>query len=370
MIRKVLCIFLAVIILSVSQLAAAPPANAETVITQTKSEDIAAQTPLSVFLSYINQIKTIFISLFTYFEDLRSTEGKDILNNKFTLSYIARDAYFDLLENPAQDILSDKTNVNCSDIFSNSKQPWNIKREFTQENILKSYEYLNGYYTVGTLQITRFLVNFAGNKNALTGFLKENGVSGKAQGAELFFYPAMPLIIRVSVENSDYYYITVTEKSEFYGAGDSPYTYLLYDCDAFSEKFSPKEGKLIINGEELTDGSKVIFHSRGIDLPFFTLLDALDIEVEWLLTEPALFKINYNGMEHTFGYGNYREIMFHAQIISTDEYRLYNTYSQAAVSGDGDEFYLCGRLANNALSLLFRSSYTIDYDSLSVTISL
>lgn len=132
-----------------------------------------------------------------------------------------------------------------------------------------------GYYFIkecSAFKVQQSLIDFVGDKNAITNFLAENDIKDKVQYASLFIAPHTPVTLYVKTDNSNFF-ITINESLE-----DEGYVYRLYTQDEFKEKFTLKIGSLTIEGKESDIKTKV--YSKSADIPLLATLKEFGAEVK------------------------------------------------------------------------------------------
>lgn len=185
--------------------------------------------------------------------------------------------YREFIANPSIELLENSDDLLSYRISEENEEhieEWDIRSESkirTEESGL--------YYICNTAgPITTALIDFAGNIDA---YLLENNINASIDRCLLIFCDSqrvsnIPLTFWVRTSAGDFF-ITIEGAISNY--------YELYTHEAYYEKYRQKEGKLFVNGEDITQGNYVVFEHEGVYLPLVEIMEALDVAMEWVEDE-------------------------------------------------------------------------------------
>ena len=158
-------------------------------------------------------------------------------------------------------------------------------------------------------------LRFVGDTAELQAFLAEQGVTYEIEYVAVLETAANPVMTWEQNEEGNYFtssmdssiviWIRADGKSffinlkvQFDGPGDNMGTlvYQFYTHADFYELIRPREGTLIVNGVDITEGNHVEFHRDHAALSLLPVLRALGADVRWLDNEAA--SIVFNEIEY------------------------------------------------------------------------
>lgn len=175
--------------------------------------------------------------------------------------------------------------------------------EYLRDNNITSTVYDNeGYYTTNSntrFPINKELIDFLGNKEQVKKYLSENGVTNQADSIAMIDAPNMPVSVWVKTE-SENCYITINEE-----LSDKIYTYRFYNEKDYVKKYTPKNGKLIMNGKEIACKNVPKVYYNYADVPLLCVLKEFGADVE---RQENIIHININERKYE---------------LNTDKYTLY-----------------------------------------------
>jgi len=241
------------------------------------------------------RIISFFQRIIDFFKNLFLPSGKEPTLNSFTLYELGRDSFYNFIENPSQIFLEESRRIVALSKLSNSSL---IKHEFLNENPIVTGE-ADTFRLSSSWLVYGSLVDFAGNTAALEKYLSQNGVAGTIDNVALLHLANVPVTIWLSVNQASYF-ITVEHKSGYFARG---YNYSLYNHSDYVKKFGVKDGTLIVNGNDITDGNyvKIDIAYRLALLPLMATFEELGADVKWI--DNATISITYNAKEYVLDTG-------------------------------------------------------------------
>jgi len=290
-----------------------------------------------------------------------TTPKKEETVISFKLCYIAREVFYEFIRNPKQSLLEQEGNETDTYMFSESiDYPGKIRYEILSSDTVEIYDN-HDEINIPYLHITinNILLNFVGNKNEIGKYLKQNGITGNIESIIILaVYDYSPRTIWVEVDQENYF-ITI---DEMYNINEETNVYRIYNHSEYYEKFKVKDGKLIVNGKDITSDNYIKIHYRYAEFPLVETIKALGAKVEWQSKTTAL--VTYNNKKYiidTIEY-SFAEIGSIDNIIETPPggYSFYQVI--------GDDFILDSDLMKYVVNYM-GANINIDYENLTITIN-
>ena len=271
-------------------------------------------------------------------------------NNGVTVYYLDYDSFNEFTANPSEDILKQKVNNTATDVFSKNTAVYN-----ENGRNMKIGRYLPVYAS---------LVDFVNDRGMLEKFLNDNGFAGNIENVSMLEIQNMPVTIWLKTDNSNYF-ITVDERyDDVIGEDGSKYVYRLYTYPDYCGKFGDKDGKLIVNGKDITDGNYVKVNYSGAYIPLRPVMENLGAVLEWNAETNSVL-IFCNGKKYVFDIDNH------------SLYEAGTSNNMLIPPPGGGEIGYCkitdGRTIMNDYTLrvfirLMDAKINVDYDNLTVEI--
>ena len=205
-------------------------------------------------------------------------EYKMIFDNELTIYKISRDVFDCFLNEQFHSIL--KENCRSAHIYPADGE-W-----YTTNNTYR-------------VPIKNTLIQFVGDNEQLNSYLKDNGVNGVIKNMAIFDAPNTPLTLWLCVDEI-VWYITINETPL-----DTYYSYKLYSCNDYVDKFGRKNGFLYVNDELVETQSTPQIYYKYADVPLLCILESLGANIK---QENNKYTIKIN---------------MRTYVLSVDEYALY-----------------------------------------------
>ena len=206
--------------------------------------------------------------------------------------------FLDFIENPSEAILS-KSNHALYRFRRSAEYEGRLISEFDGEQRVHD---LNGPLPrVQNLMIHPELIDFFGYTDAVQRYLLANGITANVKNRVLigFFISGgsgLNYVLWVETDIGDYF-ITVRH-SHF--IAEPEYDFVLYSWEEFYESYKLRDGRLMINGEDVTEGLWLKFQNRTLYISFGDLMEALGSNnIEWDIDERIVW-FEYNGVDYIF----------------------------------------------------------------------
>jgi len=201
------------------------------------------------------------------------------------------DEFQNFIKHPSLEVLEQESNAIC--VFTKLDTPTGLM-QWKMINTDPVRVETSAVLRIGTLSVYSTFLDFVGSKEVLQEFLVENGIAGEVESAIIFEMQRMPVTIWAKMEQEDFF-ITVNEKFDDYShSNPSEYVYRLYSYLDYYDKFGIKDGKLFINGKDITEGNYVKVHYSGAYIPFRAIMENLGAKIDWD-TENNEALLNCNG---------------------------------------------------------------------------
>jgi len=230
----------------------------------------------------IGKIMSFFQGIVDFLKNLFSNPNGGLFSKKITWHHLSSDAYYQFVENPSADILNNDENwaypgakvLTISIFFPEYIKIEPLNKKLYIKSFMGFIEFIVMYFFPEYEIITgdSSFIDFVGDKREIKKFLNENGISDDIEDFCLISSWRAETALWVKTDKANYF-ITF--------GGLTTFEIKLYSQNEFFEEVRPKDGKLIVNGEDITSGSYVKIHSRDADLPLMAIAEALGVGIEW-----------------------------------------------------------------------------------------
>jgi len=191
--------------------------------------------------------------------------------------------YREFIVNPNKQTL-DTENINTEiHTYNKSKQKIGyIERKCINGESLDIVEVPSGYMRIGYIPVDEEFVDFINSKENIRQIFLSNNIKCNITNYLLIEYLCpeaikIPITIWIETDIGNYFITIEVDLNNLYG----DYIYSVYTHNEYYEKFRLKEGTLIINGKDVTEGNYVKFENKSVYLPFYTVMENLGAEVDW-----------------------------------------------------------------------------------------
>ena len=316
---------------------------------------------LAIFIAFTGVMINAF-AVNAFASNLDKQETKDGLV-VYSFGY---EIFENFIKNPSQEILEQQVNDVIISIFSNIESSDEcIKCETIDNKSVKVDKANEGELKIGKLPVYSSLISFSCNKENLKKMLIENDITGDIADVCVLNMPNMAVTIWLTV-NQENYFITIDERYDDYSIknDEDEYVYRLYSYVDYCNKFGIRDGKLFVNGTNITEGNYVKIHYSGAYLPFRAIMENLGVKVEWD-AERNVALLFYNDKAYVF---------------NPNEFSLIEegTTTNMLITPPGGVYYYCNIIDdrivmnNNAMQSIIRlmeAKININYDNLIVEIN-
>jgi len=149
----------------------------------------------------------------------------------------------------------------------------------------KNDKNISGYFTVGILPVYTRFIDFFGSFSTIEQYLSQQGVHAKINKLFVFYVGdrtfndefSVPVTAYIETDSGNYF-ITLNE-DDWQREGD--YFFELYKSQDFTNKYKLKDGKVMINGQALSNNRYIKFSAKGAYVPMRDILEKLGCQVEW-----------------------------------------------------------------------------------------
>ena len=226
-----------------------------------------------------------------------STEENSVGSDEIKVYYFRHESFQRFIKEPSWEILKESGNKWGVTVYQ-KLDSGGIRCEEIDEVFPSVVESEEGKFKIGKdpyIHVYSSLIDFVNDKENLTTLFAENGVEAREfEETAVFYTPNIPVTIWLRT-NQENYFITINRNEEFYdGNDDNPYTYKLYSYFDYCDKYGVKDGKLLINGEDITQGNYVKIYTYGAYLPLRAVMEKLGVKVDWD-TEKNVARLTING---------------------------------------------------------------------------
>ena len=241
----------------------------------------------------------IIVNIFALYTFASETDNTN--ESGVTVYSFGYDVFSEFIENPVQEILEQQGNCWVIYVLTNmDSSDGRIKCEIINEDPVRVYKADSGKVYIGNLPVYSSLISFTQNKESLKKILDENGVVGEIENVAILDIRNMAVTIWLKVDQEDYF-ITVDERGDDYCErnDESKYVYRLYSYMEYYNKFGIKDGKLFVNGENITKDNYVKVNYSGAYIPFRVVMESLGAKVDWD-AEKNVVLLSCNDEEYVF----------------------------------------------------------------------
>lgn len=188
-----------------------------------------------------------------------------VFNNEIVIYKITRDVFQSFLTNSLHSTL-ENSNISKKTYFQSGGQ--------------------HTTYNVTLFPVKPALIDFLGTKAEVQKYLESNGINEDLNSMAIIDSPNVPITLWVKTTTKELY-ITISYKSEI-----SEYVYECFSKLDYIQKYSQKNGKLLVNGQEiLTYVPPKIFY-KNADIPLLEAIKALGAKVSWEDNNTAIIFYN------------------------------------------------------------------------------
>lgn len=234
----------------------------------------------------MNKFKVIFIVCTILMSS--STYGNSS-NNDVKTTFIAyhlySNNYLEFIANPSEEYLIENS-LSVSEyekFFSNIDNVLKLRKSYFIGGEKKVYTSKPEKMRIGGFNINDELVDILLNKERIEDLINEQkGVVCVIEKWALVECSVSgnwyaPLILWADTNNGMYFiHIDYDETN----SSHNKLTYKVYEHETFNEKYKKRNGKLIINDNEIAEND-ISFYCDQVDLPLRSILESIGVKVEW-----------------------------------------------------------------------------------------
>ena len=255
--------------------------------------------------------------------------------------------------------------------YKKSEKTGFIDFSFSKNGELQQGTAESGIMRIGYLPVYTEFVEFAGSKIAIQKCLEDNGIKGEIISCVVIEYRNsypfnIPITIWIQTTNDENYFITVQECLEDLGYYGSQLAYRLYTYSEFSEKYSRKDGVLLIDEKDITaeNNLNVQFEGDGVILPFDIVMENLGAEVNYDSNNKEI-NIKFKDNEYIFKLDEYPHLL----IVGDNENKELDImgwdFSYEIID---EKVFVPNNVMQELINYLMKASITVNYNDLTVTI--